>query len=172
MRSTNRGGSLPSLAKDVLATLWAHLPQPLRSRIIWLWSPKFIVSVNGVCLNSSEQMLILKQRFPNEYVWNLPGGIIRSGEHPEAGLRREIREETGLDAAISTLLFVIVNGPHLHLCYLCHVPDEEVVIQNSEILSYEWSDLRAADPRMADCRQAALRALDVAKEVRNTTPVR
>ena len=155
--------------KSLLAILWARLPQPFRSRIIWLWSPKFIVSVNGVCLNSSEQMLILKQRFPNEYLWNLPGGIIRSGEHPEDGLRREVREETGLEAAVSTLLFVIVNGPHMHLCYLCHVPDEEVVIQDTEILSYEWSDLRADDARLADCRQAALRALAVADAVRNAS---
>ena len=38
--------------------------------------------------------------------WTLPGGGLDFGEHPEAGMIREVKEETGFRVASSTLLGV------------------------------------------------------------------
>jgi 8-oxo-dGTP diphosphatase len=34
---------------------------------------------------------------PSEGLWDVPGGFLDEGEHPLDGLRRELREETGLE---------------------------------------------------------------------------
>jgi ADP-ribose pyrophosphatase YjhB (NUDIX family) len=34
---------------------------------------------------------------PGRGMWDLPGGFLQEGEHPLEGVRRELREETGLD---------------------------------------------------------------------------
>jgi ADP-ribose pyrophosphatase YjhB (NUDIX family) len=37
---------------------------------------------------------------PRRGYWDLPGGFLEQGEHPAEGLRREVREETGLQIEI------------------------------------------------------------------------
>ena len=44
------------------------------------------------------RMLLGRRAFePSAGLWDLPGGFVDEYEHPEAGLRREVREETGLE---------------------------------------------------------------------------
>ena len=42
-------------------------------------------------------MLTRRAREPQAGWWDLPGGFLEPGEHPEAALIREVREELGVD---------------------------------------------------------------------------
>src|SRR5690348_1512777 len=46
-------------------------------------------------------------------MWDVPGGFLEAGEHPEDGVRREMAEETGLDVTITRLIgvYMDVYGP-------------------------------------------------------------
>jgi len=43
-------------------------------------------------------LLTRRARPPYAATWDLPGGFLEAGEHPEACLRRELREELGMRA--------------------------------------------------------------------------
>ncbi len=51
----------------------------------------------GVLIIKGNKILLAKRtRAPYRGYWDIPGGFLEAGEHPLDGLRREIKEETGL----------------------------------------------------------------------------
>ena len=49
-------------------------------------------------------LLVERGREPLKDWWSLPGGVVETGEKLEEALRREVREETGLEIEILELL--------------------------------------------------------------------
>jgi mutator protein MutT len=49
-------------------------------------------------------LLIRRGQAPDAGEWSIPGGAVELGEPIEAALRREIREETGLDVVVGEFL--------------------------------------------------------------------
>jgi ADP-ribose pyrophosphatase YjhB (NUDIX family) len=55
---------------------------------------------------------------PSAGLWDIPGGFLNEHEHPEEALRREVREETGLDIEIGEFLGVWMQE-YVHRNVLC-----------------------------------------------------
>jgi len=58
---------------------------------------RFTVTAGAVIFNDQKQVLLLKHRFRAGSGWGLPGGFLEPGEQPIDALRRELREEIGLE---------------------------------------------------------------------------
>ena len=58
---------------------------------------RFTVTAAGIVLDERGRVLLLKHRFRFGSGWGIPGGFVEAGEQPEEGLRRELREEIGLE---------------------------------------------------------------------------
>jgi 8-oxo-dGTP diphosphatase len=60
-----------------------------------------ILAVGAVVTNAAGEVLLVRRgRPPRQGEWSIPGGKVEWGETLEAALRREIREETGLEIEI------------------------------------------------------------------------
>src|ERR1019366_2834596 len=60
----------------------------------------------AVCLTAAERLLVVAHRKGKPRYWLLPGGGGEVGETLVEAARREVREETGVDAEIGRLLIV------------------------------------------------------------------
>lgn len=71
-----------------------------------IWSDP-IPAVGVVCLRDNEVLLIRRGTPPRLGEWSLPGGRIEPGERAIDAARRELREETGVEAEVLGLVDVV-----------------------------------------------------------------
>ena len=89
------------------------------------------LGVGALIFEAGKLLIVERGKDPLKGYWSLPGGIVEVGEKLEDAIRREVREETGLEvepASIFEIFERIIpdsNGrPEYHyvlIDYLCHV---------------------------------------------------
>lgn len=65
------------------------------------------VSVAGIVFDERGRVLTIRRRDNNQ--WQPPGGVLELGETFEAGLRREVLEETGIHVRVERLTGIYKN---------------------------------------------------------------
>ena len=82
-------------------------------------TPKHSVSVAGIVVRDDGRVLVIR-RDDNGH-WEAPGGVLELDESFEAGVRREVLEETGLTVTVERLTGVYKNLTHgiVALVYRC-----------------------------------------------------
>lgn len=63
-----------------------------------------VVGVGGVVIADGRALLIRRGTEPLKGEWSIPGGLVELGETLEAGVLRELREETGLEVRVLELI--------------------------------------------------------------------
>ena len=83
-------------------------------------TPKHSVSVAGIVVRDDGRILAIQRR-DNQH-WEPPGGVLELDETFEEGVRREVREETGVDVEVERLTGVYKNMPRciVALVFRCH----------------------------------------------------
>jgi 8-oxo-dGTP diphosphatase len=82
---------------------------------------KHSISVAGIVINDDDRVLVIRR--DDNGRWEAPGGVLELGESFEAGVRREVLEETGLTISVERLTGVYKNlthgivGQQLSKCY-------------------------------------------------------
>jgi NADH pyrophosphatase NudC (nudix superfamily) len=101
----------------------------------------------GVVVRDRRVLLVRRAQEPHAGHWNTVGGFVSASESAEQAMRREAREEIGVDVVIERSLgsWSSVYGdtglPTLGIGFLCRLADPHAEIRLSlEISAYEWFD--------------------------------
>jgi 8-oxo-dGTP diphosphatase len=124
-------------------------------------APKHSVSVAGVIADDHARALLI-QRADN-HRWEPPGGVLELGEAVHDGLRREIREETGLDIEPIALTGVYKNMSRgiIALVFRCKITGGDLTTTD-ETTAYRWATLD--DVRDLADEAYAVRVLDALED--------
>lgn len=94
------------MLKSLLARAWRGSPKFMRMAGVWLTQPRFTVTAGAVVSDEGGRVLLLRHVLRKGSGWGVPGGFLAAGEQPEEAIRREVREETGLELDRVELAFV------------------------------------------------------------------
>ncbi len=129
---------------NLIAKIWNGLASPLRREVAWLVHTKFTHGVAGVILDRRGRVLLLRHRFWKDQRWGLPGGHAQRGETLAATLRRELREETGLEVRPTKLLRLYTKRARHSQFILLAECSGEPEVRSAEIIEaafWERTDL-------------------------------
>ena len=101
---------------------------------------QFRVGVRSLVIYNRKVLLL---KINGEEYWQAPGGKVEFGENLHTALRREIKEETGLDdIRIEKLLFAVTfvsSEQHdVGLCYLSYANSDKVSLSD-EHTDFIWA---------------------------------
>ncbi len=130
------------MLNDVLGAVWRRFPSELKRWTMSLSHPRFSVTAGAVITDDRGRVLLLKHRFRPGSGWGIPGGYINKGEQPEDALRRELREEAGLElkdvAVLTTRTFR--KPQQVEIVFVCRAAGDPQEL-NYEIQKAEWFSL-------------------------------
>lgn len=100
-----------------------------------------LVGVAAAVFNTAGEVLLAQRsRPPRPGTWGLPGGLLDLGETLEAGARREVGEECGIEVAISGIAGVFEPITR----------DEEGRVEYHYVVIDYWATWTSGTPRAGD----------------------
>jgi 8-oxo-dGTP diphosphatase len=115
------------------------------------------IAVKGFIVNDEGELLVLQRastdvQEPGD--WEIPGGRLDAGEHPELGLKREIEEETGIEVEVICPLgtdhFTRADGQVITMIiFLCKAIDDDVTL-SKEHSSSSWIASTQAHTKLSE----------------------
>jgi ADP-ribose pyrophosphatase YjhB (NUDIX family) len=101
-----------------------HFACPRCGHVVWA-NPA--PAVQALVEHDGRLLLARRARNPSIGLWDLPGGFLEEDEHPLDALRRELREETGLEIEPDGFVGVWVEPGYEGRTVLCLTWDARVV---------------------------------------------
>lgn len=125
-------------------------------------------TATAVVIKNGALLVLKRNKEPFSGMWDLPGGYMNAGETPEQTIRREIKEELGVEPREcdfigwfpGTASWRGASFAVLSHAYLTEIP-ESLVLNKKENIAYQWISLAAIDPETIafDSNQAIVRLL-------------
>ncbi len=80
---------------------------------------QFLIGVTGIIFNNKNEILVFKHTY-RQTQWGLPGGYIKTKEHPQEALEREIEEESGLVVSVDEEIKIRTDrqSSRLDICFV------------------------------------------------------
>lgn len=142
----------------LLLRIWRDVPFPdwMRGLLLRLINPSVMVGAMAVIQDDAGRLLLVEHTYRRDVPWGLPGGWLRAAESPEAGLAREVFEETGLVVRVQDLLAGDFWGrAQFDLLFRCQV-ESGSLRGSDETCGFRWTPINEL-PRLLPNQWALLR---------------
>ena len=106
------------------------------------------VGVGGIALGDGTLLMVRRAKEPGRGLWSLPGGHVEAGEYLSDAVRREVREETGLEVEVRHLagIFEVVGDPHyVILDFVVEADHDAVPVASGDVDDARWIPLEAIE---------------------------
>ncbi|MET3984282.1 NUDIX domain-containing protein [Streptomyces sp. PvR034] len=119
------------------------------------------MSVAGAVAREGGRLLAIRRA--DNGTWELPGGVLELAESPEAGVRREVLEETGIEIEVDELTGVYKNTTRgiVALAFRCK-PSGGAERTSEESTAVAWLTPEEVTAQMSEAY--AIRLLDTLDE--------
>lgn len=151
------------LLVELASKIWRRMPKQVRRWGVLLKESRFTVTAGAVVTDEAGRVLLLQHFFRPGSGWGIPGGFLQPGEQPEAAIRRELREEIGLEVNQLKIAFVrsLERYNQIEIIFRC-IPKTDFQPQGREIARAEWFAPDAFPQSLsADQRRLIERALNL-----------
>jgi 8-oxo-dGTP diphosphatase len=91
-----------------LLRVYRALPAKPRRWVVRLIAPKY--TVGAICFLERPDGAVLFVRLAYREGWGVPGGLLKRGEEPADAVKREVREEVGLDVELVGEPAIVVDA--------------------------------------------------------------
>jgi len=107
---------------ELASKFWRRMPKRIRRWGVLLKESRFTVTAGAIVMDERGRILLLEHRFRPGSGWGIPGGFLQSGEQPEDAIRRELREEIGLEVETVEIAFVrtLQKYNQVEIIFRCH----------------------------------------------------
>jgi ADP-ribose pyrophosphatase YjhB (NUDIX family) len=136
------------MSQTFLAKVWRKTPPFLRRWAMRFANSRYTVSAGAVVFREDGKVLLLDHRFRPGSGWGVPGGFLDRSEQPETAVRRELKEETGLELTEVRILLARTVDTHLEIIFVARSSGTPVV-SDWEIASADWFDPAEMPPNLS-----------------------
>lgn len=143
------------MLKDLIGRIWGRVPRVLRRMTMRVTHARFTVTAAAIVVDNQGRVLLLKHRFRPGTGWGIPGGFIEAGEQPVEAVRRELREEVGLElVGVEVVATRAFQKPRqIEIVFRCR-PRGDAAPQSVEIRKADWFSIDSLPEGLpADQRQ-------------------
>jgi 8-oxo-dGTP diphosphatase len=115
-------------------------------------NPPPTLAVGAIVIHDDSLLMVRRGHEPNKGLWTVPGGRVEAGEYLSDALRREVREETGIDIEVGDLLGILEVAGDEHfviLDFLAQPLDDATPSASDDAAEARWVPLR--DVAKLDC---------------------
>ena len=125
-------------------------------------------AVTAVIIQNGRLLMLKRSEEPFKGMWDLPGGFMEEEESPEDGIKREIREELGIEIEIKNLIGVFgptaypFDGQELYNVDIYYevkiISGEPAAMTGSDVMEIDWFNPYKLPPMAFETNVKAIKA--------------
>ena len=143
------------MLQKFIGKIWRAAPPFVRTYVVRATQKTFTVSVGAIVTNAEGKVLLLDHVLRPASGWGIPGGFLDQGEQPDAAIRRELREETGIE--LENLKMIRVRTLNRHIEMLFRAESNDVArVSSREIKSLDWFDVDKMPAEMNSAQKSTV----------------